>query len=1090
MQPVAAEKKGNMEGDFWASLADSVNPALLQPQKCVEAVVVRLEGRTEPYYILKHPEQKTYLRLSEQDYALYWQMDGRKTIKDLLYYNFMRYGSLPFGRLTTLVDNLRDGYFLADKPNHLYRQVERELTQRAPASRGRRILNSFLYTEWDRTGLDPLFNTLYAIARPLFLRPIQFLLLALILIGGFFFTRLFLNHTYTLIGGSSVGLRVISFFLANLIAIGLHELSHGLTVKHFGRELDRGGFLLYWGFPAFFVDTKDIWLSPRRERVLVSWAGPHSGLIIGALCGLLLTLLSNLRPDLTTTLWASFLYQIGFIAFLSVSVNLNPLLELDGYFILMDWLEMPGLRQRAFSFLKQELWPKIRAAKNVADFIQSLNQTERIYTLFGLAAVFYSIYALGFALYFWQTRIRPPITDLWLNYGFSGRLIVLTLMVLVVVPALYFIGLFIWSRFRDWLEWLARRNLLARPVVLALLIGLPLIAAVLITYLIGGIVLELTTLFIHLAAIFALAGAARQLRGSRFQWTLWAMAVSLAALTDLYLTENTLLKMILLYVTAVGFLAAGLIAWVAVWPVRINQLQSADQLLMSLFLVLGVANLALIGRFTTGSFLRVERSSSALILLTTAALLALTPTILNFWHSRFALPWLLIALAVLMLPWLAQFPALHLALITLWLYAAALYLSSGTLAQFGRQSIEPQNATGERTRLLNGFNHFLKVLFAAYEVVFGRRRLAAVEEELKKFGTNGATGKVEKFSAVNGSNASVLEIATYCRKALLLVVDRLDDLAGTPFTAQAGQAAYDSLPWPEAETLARYVFSQTEWSSQLAEQSINHHNRLAELIRRADIFAGFDQDGLQEVINIGRPWHARAGTIIAEAGAEAERFFLIESGEVGVLGRDVKIGRLTTGGYFGMNALLDSGTYSATYQALSNVTAFVIDRHHFDPLLRADTTLASQVSAGKAERELLKQMPIFAGLSPQQLTTIDAHLEHRLVSVGEVIVEKGQPRSHLFIVFEGQVEADYRNDGQSYEIIGRGEHFGEYALFADTPYQATYRAVIDSHLLLLDEPTFDTLVVQSAEMSHYVEQIGSGRLIETRRRLQLSSMVG
>jgi CRP-like cAMP-binding protein len=708
--------------------------------------------------------------------------------------------------------------------------------------------------------------------------------------------------------------------------------------------------------------------------------------------------------------------------------------------------------------------------------------------LFGLAAVIYSTYALGFALYFWQTRLRQFITDLWINYGLGGRLLILVLMALVVVPGLYYIGLFIWSRFRHWLEWLARRDLLAQPAVLALLLGVPLAAAVLIMQLIGSILLELTSLFIHLAAIITLTGVARQLRGSRFQWSIWAMTAALVALTGLYLNQNTLLgttillDTILLVNAAAGLLLGGAIAWLVVWPVWPARLQNGDRLLMSLFLLLGAGNMVLIGRFTNDNFLQIDRTSAVLVLITTAALLALTPTIVNFYRSRFALPWFLIALAVLSLPWLAEFPALHLPVMTLWLYAAALYLVLGILAQFRRHTIDPQPASGERTRLINGFSHFIQAMFATYEVVFGSRRLAAIEEALKKFGYLDA-------------NSSVLEIAEYSRKATLLVVDRLDDLAGTPFTAQAGRAAYDSLPWPEAETLARYVLSQTEWGGELAEQSIRHHNHLAELIRRADIFAGFDREGLQAVLNIGRPWRGRAGTIIAEAGAEADRFFLIESGQVGVLGSREENGRLTTGGYFGMNALLDSGPYSDTYQALTEVKAFVIERHLFDPLLRADTTLASQVTAGKAERDLLKQMPIFAGLSPQHLMTIDARLEHRHVSAGQVIVEKGQPRSHLFIVFEGQVEADFPGEGlelaaPTIELLGRGEHFGEYALFADTPYQATYRAVVDSHLLLLDEPTFDKLVIESTEMSHYVEQIGSGRLIETRRRLQLSSMVG
>ncbi len=1071
-----------IEAGFWSSVADGANPALQRPEKCVEAVVVRLEGRTEPYYVLKHPEQKSYLRLSEADYALYWQMDGRKTIKDLLYYNFMRYGSLPFSRLTTLVDNLRASYFLADKPTALYDQINEQLTERAPASRGRRILNDFLYTEWSRNGLDSFFSVLYSVIRPLFMWPIQLLLLALIIVGGGLYGWLFVDHTYTLIGGSSIVLRVISFFLANLVVIGLHELAHGLTVKHFGRELDRGGFLIYWGFPAFFVDTKDMWLSPRKERVLVSWAGPHSGLIIGGACGVVLMLISQLWPSYTATLWASFLYQIGFIAFLSVFVNLNPLLELDGYFIVMDWLEMPGLRQRAFAFLRHELLAKVRAAKGAVAVIESLRSTERIFTLFGLAAVLYSTYALLFALYFWQTRIQPPITDLWFNYGFGGRFLILALMGLVVVPSLYYIGLYFWSHLQEWLEWLARRDLLARPDVLASIIGLPLAAAVIIVQLIGGFTLELGTLFIHLTAVLALAGVAWQLRGSRFQWTIWSMVASLVALTGVFLSQNPLIDLVLLFNATGGLLLGGLIAWLTVWPVQPSRLQNGDRLLMSLILLLGVGMIGLLGRFTSGSFLAIERSSSTLILLTILALLGLAPTMVNFWRSRFALPWLLAGWAILTLPWLAEFPGLHLPMMTLWLYMALLYLTLGALAQFSRHTIDPKPSRGERSRLINGFSHFLQAMFATYEVVFGKRRLTVIQEELKGLGFLDA-------------NSSVLEVAQYCRKAILLVVDRLDDLAGTPFTAKAGRAAYDSLSWPEAETLARYVLSQTEWGGELAEQSIRHHNQLAELIRRADIFGGFDQEGLQTLLEIGRPWRARAGTIMAQAGAEAERFFLIESGEVEVLSNREEDGRLTMGGYFGINALLDSGSYSATYQALTEVKAFVIDRHLFDPLLRADTTLASQVASGRAERRLLEQMPLFSGLSPQQLATIDARLDSLHVPAGSGIVEKGQRRSHLFIVFEGQIEGHFGDVEQgmgktAVELIGRGEHFGEYALFADTPYKATYRAVVDSHLLLLDEPTFDKLVSESTEMSHYVEQIGSGRLINTNRRLQLSSMVG
>src|SRR5690554_1411236 len=90
---------------FWTAVAQAVNPADYRPVRTSNFVAARLERSGEPYYVLKQPEHHTYLRLSEQDYAIWWQMDGCKTIKDLLFYAFQRYSVLPIGRLNSLVDD-------------------------------------------------------------------------------------------------------------------------------------------------------------------------------------------------------------------------------------------------------------------------------------------------------------------------------------------------------------------------------------------------------------------------------------------------------------------------------------------------------------------------------------------------------------------------------------------------------------------------------------------------------------------------------------------------------------------------------------------------------------------------------------------------------------------------------------------------------------------------------------------------------------------------------------------------------------------------------------------------------------------------
>lgn len=1063
---------------------------MYKPARNPQVKAARLAARDGDYFVLKQPETRAYLRLSEEDYALWWQMDGRFSVKQLLFYSLKRYRRLPIGHLNRLIDELRDGRFLCETPVDVYDQMEAALAARAPSSRGRRLLQGFLETEAAVSGLDDFFTPLYQQVKWLFTFWGQMLLLAIIILGGSLFVWLFRAGAYSLTAQG--GWSVLSIFAANLLVIFIHELAHGVTVKHYGRELDRGGFLIYWGMPAFFVDTRDIWMSPSKARIAVSWAGPHSGLVLGGLVGAGLTAVSVYAPEFADTFWATFLFQVGFMAFLSVFVNVNPLLELDGYFILMDWLEMPGLRERAFAFWREEAWPRLRQHTDPRRMWASLNRAERIFAFYGALAFVYSAYALWLALYFWQSRLLPLAGRLWQEYGLAGRLVVLLATAVLVIPAVYYLLQFGWSRLRAGLGWLARRDLLSRPDVLALLLSLPLLVGLpllwmgLSTLPRRELFLALLTWLLHLAAIAALVEIARQLPGSRFQWAIWALAAAPVGLTLGWVTrEQPILHDASLMGTAVAILAAGVVSWFTVGP---KWLEMRDRLLLAVLLLLGpltywgMQTVAPVGAMALNS----RWLATAIILLALFSGLAfMAPLLVNFSRSRFALPWLLLVVAITAVPWLQYFPFLHLPVAVLWLYAGLLYLVVGALAQFIRVEFEGEAVPlfNERAQLVEAFNNFVRAFFHSYEQIFGGRRLADIQAQML------ALGPVDPDDAI-------LEIGERARQALLLAVDRLDDLAGTPFTRQAGQAAYDSLPWLQAEALARHVLGEMMWGSQLATGFIQARDRRAELIRRADIFAGFDQDGVAATLAVAQAWSGRGGMTMARGGAEAKVFYLIETGEVAIIHDGVQVGVLKTGGYFGTMALLDSGVYQFTYRTLTPVTAVAIDRDKFDPLLRVDTTLAEQVSSGARERTLLKQMPLFSDLSPQELASIDSRLQRRRTAAGELIVQQGDARSHLYIVKEGLVEVSVRvaEEGEAAEErvsgrLGPGEHFGEYALFADTPYQATYRAVTDTVLLLLDEAKFDELAARYAQMSHYVEQIGSGRLIATRRRLGPEALI-
>src|SRR4029450_11200244 len=89
----------------------------------------------------------------------------------------------------------------------------------------------------------------------------------------------------------------------------------------------RGGLMLYFGAPAAFMDTSDIWMEGRRPRLAVTGAGPYTGFILGGLCALVLWW----QPDLALT---PFLFQMATISYLISVLNLNPLLKFDGDYLL------------------------------------------------------------------------------------------------------------------------------------------------------------------------------------------------------------------------------------------------------------------------------------------------------------------------------------------------------------------------------------------------------------------------------------------------------------------------------------------------------------------------------------------------------------------------------------------------------------------------------------------------------------------------------------------------------------------------------------------------------------------------------------
>lgn len=340
------------------------------------------DARGETYWVLKNLRTDAYLRLTAEQVFLWNQMDGQSSVQDIALAYMLEYGKLAINSLILLLDQLQQKGFIAPLVD-VYGQLNQSMAQRRGVPIWRRVVQRFANTEFAIGGIDGLITRSYQIAgRWLFLRGVQWAMLVVIAAGALVFIGLLtglLDRDVAVIGGAGAVIGIITLYALQFITLMIHEWSHAIATKHFGREVRRGGFLLYMGMPAAFVDTTDIWMEPRRPRIVVSWAGPHSGFFLGGLASLALLIAPG-------AFLQGVLYQFAFLTYLTSFMNLNPLLKLDGYYILMDWLEIPRLREKSLAFIGKPLRTKLRRR-------QPFTRDERIFAVFGALSGLWTLIA-------------------------------------------------------------------------------------------------------------------------------------------------------------------------------------------------------------------------------------------------------------------------------------------------------------------------------------------------------------------------------------------------------------------------------------------------------------------------------------------------------------------------------------------------------------------------------------------------------------------------------------------------------------------------------------------------------------------------
>jgi putative peptide zinc metalloprotease protein len=413
-------------GDLLAALGTDPNSAarmfeLLQVRgRPRQAAGIEVHPRELPggdrIYVLKNPAKGTYFRLAERGWYLWQQLDGHNGMRELVTAYFIRFKAFEPAAVAHMIGGLMAAGFLegASLDPAALRSLM-PLTRRERILLGLRQAIDWRYTLRD---VDPFFKRVYQLGiRRVFSKPVLVLSSVISAAGlaAFFFetsrARMAIaadpRHKWLLIP-------------AVLACLVLHEAAHGFTTTHCGRKVNGVGIGWYWYGPIAFIDTSDIWLGTRQQRIAVSIAGPAINLILGGAAALLAMAVKGQAA-------LALLWQFAWISYLLVLANLNPLWELDGYYVLIDWLDRPNFRKKAMEWLARELPSAITN--------REILREHRVEIAYGLITALYVVaYIVVLALSFRQ------LAQVWMGRWIGPGTIALIVYSLVALTSVALIA--------------------------------------------------------------------------------------------------------------------------------------------------------------------------------------------------------------------------------------------------------------------------------------------------------------------------------------------------------------------------------------------------------------------------------------------------------------------------------------------------------------------------------------------------------------------------------------------------------------------------------------------------------------------------
>jgi putative peptide zinc metalloprotease protein len=177
-------------------------------------------------------------------------------------------------------------------------------------------------------------------------------------------------------------------YLLGIFVVAVHEFAHAHACKHAGGRVPAMGFALIFLTPAFYTDTTEgAVMGGRSERLVISLAGIWAELMV---CSIATPIWWLTAPDTPIHEGAYFMMMLTGIV--SLVVNWNPLIKLDGYYMLCEIIGIAELKEDSTAYLSA--WVKRHIWKLPVEVPYVAKRRRPFYAIYGLLSGAYSYLVL------------------------------------------------------------------------------------------------------------------------------------------------------------------------------------------------------------------------------------------------------------------------------------------------------------------------------------------------------------------------------------------------------------------------------------------------------------------------------------------------------------------------------------------------------------------------------------------------------------------------------------------------------------------------------------------------------------------------